>query len=389
MLGNNTFEGAPYINRYTLKQKNFTDAEIEKMEKLLPNVFDLSFVFNPQVLGKACLERLGFREAQYSAPDFNLLAALGFSENEIQAANEFICGTQTIEGAPYLKPEHYAIFDCANKCGKKGVRYIDYMAHVKMMAAVQPFLSGSISKTVNMPNHCTAEDIANIYFAAWKLGLKSIAIYRDGSKLIQPLEVFKGKKEVQLPKRRRLPPERKAIAHKFKVGNHEGYLHVGLFEEGLPGEVFVTVSKEGSTIAGLMDSFSIAISLALQYGVPLKELVNKFIHTRFEPSGWTENEQIPVATSIVDYIFRWLAYKFLPKEDLEELGLVKSSGTPSELSPITNYITAADGSEYDAKKKLNGELFSDSPVCHQCGGLMIRSGSCYVCTNCGTTSGCS
>ncbi|MEM7824681.1 MAG: adenosylcobalamin-dependent ribonucleoside-diphosphate reductase, partial [Candidatus Aenigmatarchaeota archaeon] len=292
LVGTNRFEGAPYINTFTLKRKGFTDEDIIKMENLLPSALDLSFVFNVNVLGKECLERLGFKESQYSSSDFNLLKALGFRDDEIDAATEFICGAQTIEGAPHLKIEHYAVFDCAVKCGKKGTRDIDYMAQVYMMAAIQPLLSGSISKTINMPNHATVEDIQKVYLESWKLGLKSLAIYRDGSKIIQPLSVFKEKKEEFKPVRRRLPAERQAIAHKFRVGNQEGYLHVGLFEDGSPGELFVTIAKQGSTLAGLMDAFALTVSISLQYGVPLKVLVSKFINTRFEPMGWTDNPEI-------------------------------------------------------------------------------------------------
>ncbi len=393
MVGSNKFEGTPYINIFTLKRKGFTDDDISKMENLLPSALDLSFVLNISTLGKECLGRLGLKESQYMEPSFNLLKGLGFRDDEIEAANEFVCGTQTIEGAPHLKTEHYPIFDCANKCGKKGERYIDYMAHVYMMAAVQPFLSGSISKTINMPNHATVEEIKKVYFESWKLGLKSLALYRDGSKVIQPLAVFKEKKEELKPQRRRLQDERNAIAHKFRVGNQEGYIHVGLFEDGSPGELFVTMAKQGSTLSGLMDAFALTISIGLQYGVPLKVLVSKFINSRFEPMGWTDNEQIPVAKSVMDYIFRWMAFKFLPKEDQKELGLLNGEkivvtgdtedveSQNQEVAKLSQFIKEKEDYKYD--------LSGDAPACHECGGMMVRSGTCYVCTSCGATSGCS
>ena len=392
MIGSNRFEGSPYVNTFILKRKGFTDDDIAKMEGLLPGSLDLSFVFNVNVLGKDCLEKLGFKESQYTSPDFNLLKALEFRNDEIEAANESICGTQTIEGAPHLKAEHYPIFDCANKCGKKGQRYIDYMAHVYMMAAVQPFLSGSISKTINMPNHATVDEIKKVYFESWKLGLKSLALYRDGSKVIQPLSVFKEQKEERKPERKRLPPERNAVAHKFRVGNQEGYLHVGLFEDDTPGELFVTMSKQGSTLSGLMDAFALTVSIGLQYGVPLKVFVNKFINSRFEPMGWTDNPDIPVAKSIMDYIFRWMAFKFLAQEELKELGLlngehiVVSGEKPEDLESQNQEIAKLS---LFTKKEENYDLTGDAPTCYECGSMMVRSGSCYVCTSCGATSGCS
>ncbi|MBI2547349.1 MAG: vitamin B12-dependent ribonucleotide reductase [Candidatus Aenigmarchaeota archaeon] len=393
VLGSNTFEGAPYVNTFTLKRKGFTDSELDKMEKLLSGSMDLTFVFNLVTLGKECLERLGIKESQYTSPDFNLLKALGFRDDEIEAANEYICGTQTIEGAPHLKTEHYAIFDCANKCGKKGVRYIDYMAHVKMMAAVQPLLSGSISKTINMPSHATVDDIKQVYLESWKLALKSVALYRDGSKAIQPLSVFREKKEELKPQRRKLEAERNAIAHKFRVGNQEGYIHVGLFEDGSPGELFVTMAKQGSTLSGLMDAFALTISIGLQYGVPLKVWVSKFINNRFEPMGWTDNPDIPIAKSITDYIFRWMAFKFLPKEDLKELGMLNgehvivSGEKPEEIESQNREVASL--SLFTKEGKRNYDADGDAPTCHECGNVMVRSGTCYVCTGCGTTSGCS
>ena len=384
IVGTNSLKGAPYINDLALKRRGFADEDIQKIEKSLPSVFEIQFTFNVHTLGKDCLERLGFKPEQYNSPTFDLLNALGFTQAETDAANEYVCGTMTVEGAPHLKEEHYSVFDCANKCGKKGKRFIDYMAHVKMMAVAQPFLSGSISKTINMPNEATVVDVQKVYMESWKLALKSLALYRDGSKSTQPLSTTaEEKKEVKVvykPIRRRLPDERMAVTHKFRIGNQEGYLTVGLYDDGIPGELFITMSKEGSTLSGLMDSFATSISIALQYGVPLKVLVNKFAHSRFEPSGWTDNPQIQVAKSVMDYIFRWLALKFLPKEELSSVGFNGDVKTEAK----QEILEKKDG---DVVQKF--DMQSDAPACNDCGNLMIRSGSCYVCTACGTTSGCS
>jgi ribonucleoside-diphosphate reductase alpha chain len=328
------------------------------------------------------------------------LKKLGYSANQIQVILQYIDQNDTIEGAPELKPEHLPVFDCAFK-PLKGTRSIHYNGHVKMMAAVQPFISGAISKTVNMPHEATPEDIWQVYMDAWKLGLKAIAIYRDGCKRTQPLSTSKESPEAKTlspepklssqltdfkPVRRRLPDERKAITHKFSVAGHEGYITVGMYEDGKPGEIFIVMSKEGSTISGLMDAFATAISIALQYGVPLEVLVNKFSHMRFEPSGYTGNKQIPFAKSIMDYIFRWLALKFLP-EKAENQALEPS--TPKSLS---NGIPGSEVPDEERLGILEKQIFqtqADAPLCSDCGCLMVRNGSCYKCLNCGATSGCS
>jgi len=398
IIGTSSFEGAPYINRITLRNKGLTDVEMDKMEKLLPTALDISFACNSYTLGKETMKRLGFSEEQYSKQDFGLLKALGFRDDEILAANEFICGTQMIEGAPYLKSEHYAIFDCANKCGRRGTRYIEYMAHVKMMGAVQPFLSGSISKTINMPAEATVADIEKVYMESWKLALKSLALYRDGSKVIQPLSVYKEKAATEVKSvRKKLPAERRAIAHKFMVGNQEGYLHVGLFEDGSPGEIFITMAKQGSTLSGLMDAFALAISIGLQYGVPLKVWVAKYLNSRFDPMGWTDNQDIPVAKSVVDYIFRWLAMKFLAQQELVELNLLKQesivmeNGKIEELDSRTRMdapLTMFTETKASASARPSADN-SDAPMCKDCGVLMVKAGSCHTCPSCGVTSGCS
>jgi ribonucleoside-diphosphate reductase alpha chain len=400
MSGANTLKGAPYVNATSLRDKGFRDEDLEKVEKHLPTVFDITSAFNVWTLGEDAMKHVGIPPDKYKSYDFNLLRHIGFSDKQIEDAGSYICGTMTIEGAPHLKEEHYPIFDCANKCGKKGKRFLQHMAHIKIMAAAQPFLSGSISKTINMPNEATVDDIKETYLESWKLGLKSIAIYRDGSKLSQPLaaKLMQAKKaEEHKPQRRRMPVERRAITHKFQIANQEGYITVGLYEEGTPGEIFITMNKEGSIVSGLMDSFATSISIALQYGVPLKVLASKFIHTRFEPSGVTNNPEIRMAKSISDYIFKWLSYKFLTEQDLEALGVKKleNGNGHSTLAPEPPAAKQQPDQmtlsifEFDKKKKETQELNSDAPACHVCGGLMVRSGTCYVCLNCGATSGCS
>ena len=339
--------------------------------------FEIGFIFNKYSLGEETMKNLGITPEQYNHPKFNMLQTLGFDRKEIAAANNFVVGTMTVEGAPNLKEEHLPVFDCANKCGNIGVRYIHPFAHIRMMAAAQPFISGAISKTINLPHEASVEDIKACYELSWKLGLKANALYRDGSKLSQPLNTktdveqededmdgleltestsitttvihetlssstqtidrvievaatesvvvpssIKGEfvervvervveRIIERPLRRRLPETRGSITHKFNVAGHEGYLIVGLYEDGRPGELFITMAKEGSTIGGLMDSLGTAISVALQYGVPVESLVTKFAHQRFEPMGMTTNLEIPFAKSLVDYIFRWMGMQFI------------------------------------------------------------------------------
>jgi ribonucleoside-diphosphate reductase alpha chain len=318
------------------------------------------------------------------------LSKLGYTPDQVNKIVDHIDSTGTIEGAPFLKDEHLPVFDCSFR-PQNGVRSIYYMGHVRMMAAVQPFISGAISKTINMPEESTAEDIMDAYLESWKLGLKAVAIYRDNSKRVQPLSsgTSKGAKEssvtkteikveekiVYRPIRRKLDDTRASVTHKFSIGGHEGYITVGLYDEGTPGELFIRMAKEGSTISGLMDSFATAVSLALQYGVPLKFLVDKFSHVRFEPSGWTGNQQIPYAKSIMDYIFRWLGTRFLGPE---------YAGGEAGDAPILRVT------EPNPQQALPfPPVATDAPSCSECGGLMTRNGSCYKCENCGSTSGCS
>jgi len=318
---------------------------------------------------------------------------LGYSDEQQHDILTYLEKYDTIEGAPHLKDAVLPVFDCSFP-PKNGKRVIHYMGHLKMMAAVQPFISGAISKTVNVPTTITPDEIMEIYTTAWDLGLKAIAIYRDGSKRMQPLTTSNKKEEKEefKPVRHRLPNERLAITHKFSVGGHEGYVTVGMYDDGKPGEVFIVMSKEGSTISGLMDGFATAISMALQYGVPLKVLVNKFTHTRFEPSGFTGNRNIPMAKSVLDYIFRWMAIKFLPIED-----------RPNVLIPTDQPLNDGHHEESETSwndnqlhlrlvKESERRVFraqADAPACSLCGELMVRNGSCYKCLNCGTTSGCS
>jgi ribonucleoside-diphosphate reductase alpha chain len=275
------------------------------------------------------------------------------------------------------------------------------MGHVKMMGAVQPFISGAISKTINMPTDATVDEIMHAYMESWKLGLKAVAIYRDGSKRTQPLNTAKDKDEAKAiateskeprPPRRKLADERRSITHKFDIAGHEGYIIAGMYEDGQPGEIFITMSKEGSTISGLMDSFATAISIALQYGVPLRGLVDKFSHMRFEPSGFTKNPDIPMAKSIMDYIFRWLASKFLDGDAQQEVGIVRQE--VDEVTHLKRVVSIAahpprGGAPVATISSVTSLYQQDAPPCPDCGAIMIRSGACYKCLNCGAVSGCS
>src|SRR5487761_1148514 len=339
------------------------------------------------------------------------LRKLGYEEQMVKEIVEYIDENDTIEGAPHLAEEHLKVFDCAFK-PVNGTRSIAPMGHVRMMAGIQPFISGSMSKTVNLPTDAKVEDIEQTYFESWKLGLKCIAIYRDGCKRSQPLSTSRDKEkaapvEVEYRAlRRKLPDERKAVTHKFDIQGHEGFLTVGLFEDGTPGELFVTMAKEGSTISGLMDAFATQTSYALQFGVPVKFMVDKFSHMRFEPSGFTKNKEIPIAKSIVDYIFRWMASHFLPLDAQDEVGIIRREPAPYT-EPSATSTPAVSGTETKTATELkviaspvtNGNgggtvqriafVNTDAPACPDCGAITVRSGSCYKCLNCGATTGCS
>jgi len=345
------------------------------------------------------------------------LFKLGYDHDQANAIVSYIDATGTIEGAPHVKDDHLAVFDCSFKPAK-GTRSIAYMGHLRMMAAAQPFISGAISKTVNLPENASVEDIMEAYLQAWKLGLKAVAVYRDGCKKSQPLsaagtktaesnrvaaDAFVRPEEDNLnapPRavRHKLQEERASITHKFRVGDHEGYLTVGLYPNGEPGELFITMAKEGSTVSGLMDSFSCAISLSLQHGVPLRLLCEKFSHTRFEPSGWSKTPEIGYAKSIMDYIFRWLNLRFLTGQQqmLFENLLPKSwpgADGPDEIhgligsSETTERPVGSSSHAADALARLVD--LGDAPSCSFCGAIMTRNGSCYRCGECGSTSGCS
>jgi ribonucleoside-diphosphate reductase alpha chain len=321
------------------------------------------------------------------------LGTLGYDEARTADIIAHIDGTGTIEGAPHLSEDHLPVFDCAFR-PQNGERTIHWLGHVKMMGAAQPFISGAISKTVNLPEESTVEDIEQAYIEGWQHGLKALAIYRDGSKRAQVLSTKKDDGATSTsdvtghPVRRRLPATRASVTHKFSIEGHEGYLTAGLYEDGKPGEIWLTMAKEGSTLSGMMDSFATSISIALQYGVPLRDLVNKFSHMRFEPSGRTENNEIPVAQSIVDYIFRWMASQFLTEDEKEEFGV---------LSPAVKakMMAAEYGEDQGAKSEHSGNgngrangTQTDAPSCANCGWIMTRAGTCYKCDNCGSTTGC-
>ena len=339
------------------------------------------------------------------------LTKLGYTVSQVSDIIGFIDENETIEGAPHLKDKDLPVFDCAFKA-MRGSRSIHYMGHIKMMGAVQPFISGAISKTVNVPKSATVEDIEQAYIDSWRIGAKAVSIYRDGSKRTQPLNTSKAAIQragvleagapvaADLPRRHRLPDERTSITHKFDIAGHEGYITVGLYEDGQPGELFLTMAKEGSTISGFADAFAQAISYALQYGVPLQDLVDKFSHVRFEPAGMTKNPDVRFAKSIVDYIFRWMAGKFLSQEAKYAAGLnIPEPVTPEQLvldvksmapktsedAPAAKAPVAAAGTKSQFSSMQNQE---DAPPCTTCGSIMVRSGACYKCPNCGTTSGC-
>jgi ribonucleoside-diphosphate reductase alpha chain len=498
VMGTLTLHDAPHVNYSRLKQLGFTEQELDRIEEALPAQFEIGFAFSPWSIGKQTLERLNVPEATWQKPGFNLLQHLGFTKRQIAEANDVVCGHGTVEGAPHLKKEHYPVFDCANKCGRHGERFIAVEGHIRMMAAAQPFITGAISKTINLPNEATVDEIKESYHLSWRLGLKANALYRDGSKLSQPLNVksdeeidqledddeesieaareevakevvaaattlFGGKpttsdnlapahthvvekiveRIVERPLRRRLPDTRNATTHKFDVAGHEGYITVGLYADNSPGEIFIRMAKEGSTIGGLMDTIATLVSVSLQYGVPVESLVRKFEHVRFEPSGMTRNPEIPFAKSLVDYIFRWLAMEFVggyraknapqreprpqisdespaaepaPGESTESTARESSprkggNGHGPRIDPDTAQPFAysedemkrqantppapAGGSNLrlaivaDPLSQLTSEMQADAPACDVCGSITVRSGTCYKCLNCGNSMGCS
>lgn len=454
--GHATFAGAPYINHQTLTEKGFIAEELKKLDNAVESAFEIGFVFNAYNLGEECLKRLGFEPEQYFAPDFNLLEELGFTDEEIDAANDYACGTMMVEGAPHLKNEHLPVFDCANKCGKKGERFIHAHGHIRMMGATQPFISGAISKTINLPHEATIDEIKDCYFLSWQLGIKACALYRDGSKLSQPLSNKSDKKKKEsiedttpaaedsqivdmskltveelleevnkrvqaspdtqlkrelsrIVERKQLPAKRRGYTIKAKVGGQPMFVRTGEYNDGTLGEIFLDMAKEGATMRSLMNSFAIAVSVGLQYGVPLEEYVDKFTFTRFEPAGIVDHPNIKSATSVLDFIFRLLAFEYLDRTDLvhvqdperthedepvakQELSQVRIT-PPSATQKQKNVnlapkpIAAAVQNSAELKKLMGTS--ADAPVCRNCGNITMRNGTCYMCPNCGTTTGCS
>ncbi len=447
--GSATIKKAPHVNPDSLRAKGFTDADLEKLDKAIVSAFEIGFAFNVWTLGEDCLQRLGFKAEQYNAPDFNVLKSLGFTRTQIAEANEFICGTMTIEGAPFLKEEHYPIFDCANKNGAKGVRYIHAHGHIKMMSAAQPFLSGAISKTINLPNEAKVEEIKESYELSWSLGLKANALYRDGCKLSQPLSTKSDTKEDKIDsveevlgkagelklsdltpeqvleaatailqrsedtnfmrqlsrvvQKKVMPAKRRGFTQKASIDGQTVFVRTGEYGDGTLGEIFVDMHKEGATFRSLMNCFAIAVSVGLQYGVPLEEYVEKFTFTRFEPAGMVSGHaNIKSATSIIDYIFRMLGYDYLNRTDLvhviTEQNVVTDNPTMQDSDvnhDSTNVYTPAPVKETTTAgtKSQSFDLSmgaqSDAPACSSCGHTTIRSGTCYKCLNCGTSMGCS
>jgi ribonucleoside-diphosphate reductase alpha chain len=449
-----TLQGAPHINLNSLKAKGFTDDELEKLDKAVISAFEIGFAFNIWTVGEDCLKRLGLTTEQYNAGDFNLLKALGFSRQQIAEANEYICGTMTLEGAPFLKEEHYPIFDCANKCGAKGERYIHAHGHIKMMAAAQPFLSGAISKTINLPNEAKVEEIKDCYELSWKLGLKANALYRDGCKLSQPLSTKSDTKEEvsderletveevlgqaanlklsdltpeqvleaaiaimeqskdtsfmrqlsRVVQKKSLPFKRRGFTQKATIDGQTVFVRTGEYEDGTLGEIFVDMHKEGATFRSLMNCFAIAVSVGLQYGVPLEEYVEKFTFTRFEPAGMVAGHaNIRSATSIIDYIFRMLGYEYQNRTDLvhvltEQNGIAGNPQMGDEdvnpdmsnvYEPASKPVAGESGGQKQYTVDLSMGVQSDAPSCNVCGHTTLRSGTCYKCLNCGNSMGCS
>jgi ribonucleoside-diphosphate reductase alpha chain len=460
-VGAASFAGAPFINHQTLSEKGFIAEELQKLDAAVLSAFEIGFVFNVYTLGEECLQRLGFKPEQYFNFEWNMLQALGFTGSQIDAANDYVCGTMTIEGAPHLKSEHYPVFDCANKCGKKGERYIHAHGHIRMMGATQPFISGAISKTINLPNEATIDEIADCYMLSWELGLKACALYRDGSKLSQPLSnksdskasEEEGKEEEatanasdspfidvskltvdellnelnkrmqaspdtklkrqlsRIVERKALPAKRRGFTQKAKINGQAIFLRTGEYGDNTLGEIFIDLAKEGSTLRSLMNCFAIAVSVGLQYGVPLEEFVEKFVFTKFEPAGMVDHPNIRSTTSIIDFVFRCLAYEYLDRTDLvhvldrpevmntgkddwddagPELSDVRVvATTPAAASaPKPSKAPVAVKAENSTQEFMKS-MQSDAPACNTCGHITVRSGTCYKCLNCGNSMGCS
>lgn len=448
VIGHGTLVGCETINHDRLRDLGFTDEKISIVESSLESAFDLSFAFNTYSLGEAFFEdTLGISKEEISSNDFNVLKRLGFTEKEIQIANDYVCGTMTIEGAPYLEDKHLSVFDCANKCGRYGKRLISWQGHIKMMAACQPYLSGAISKTINMANEASVDDIAKAYRLSWSLMTKANAIYRDGSKLSQPLNVqafeelglldqdfdempqadkidIVAKNIVEkiiykeVSQKKHLPNRRVGYTQKATVGGHKVYLRTGQYEDGGLGEIFIDMHKEGAAYRSLMNCFSIAISMGLQYGVPLEEFVDAFTFTKFEPNGMVSgHDNLKMATSIIDYVFRDLACKYLGRYDLVhvkpgDLESDKITGETSDEGPLleiikdtqkTQHVDGSVSTETIYTKQRDSQMVTqakkmtearmkgyEGESCPECQSFtMLRNGSCMKCDTCGATTGCS
>ncbi len=446
-VGTGTLTGCPTIDHQALRDKGFTDEKISAVEASLGSAFDITFAFGRYTLGDNFMaEDLKIDSARFDDPDFNVLAEVGFSAEDIRLANDFVCGTMTLENAPHIKEEHYRVFDCASKCGRYGTRVISAEGHIKMMASCQPFISGAISKTINMPNNSTIEDIANAYKLSWSLGTKANAVYRDGSKLSQPLnaaafedlgmddwddmsqteKIEKVAEKIvekvvykEVSKRRSLPNRRIGYTQKSSIGGHKVYLRTGQYEDGSIGEIFVDMHKEGAAYRSLMNCFSISISLGLQYGVPLEEFVDAFTFTRFEPHGMViGHDNIKMATSVIDYVFRDLGMRYLGRNDLvhvkpSDLKPDAISGEDDNQEPLlalfdNKKVEHADGQvsvqtqkvftkQADAQMRKEQKSRQEAQMkgyagesCSDCGSYtLVRNGTCLKCDTCGTTTGCS
>lgn len=426
--GHGSLSGCASINPDILRQKGFSDSDLANIEQNLRTAFDIRFVFTPYVLGEENLKRIGLTKEQIADHELNVLKALHFTDEEINEANEYVCGTMTVEGAPHLKSAHYPVFDCASKCGIKGKRFIAYNAHLKMMAATQPFLSGAISKTINMPNEATIQDIENAYMKSWKYMLKAVALYRDGSKLSQPLNAVSGLDELGQAEtaedeinekvtpqqvsdavagqivRYALPNKRSGFVQKSYVGGHKVYLRTGEYPDGRLGEIFIDMYKEGTAYRSLLSMFAISISKGLQYGIPLEEYVDTFTYTRFEPAGPVQgHENVKMATSILDYVFRVLGFEYLGRTDLVH---IKPDTTPqmdnkpkAVQEPLPINVPKVNISEAVASNVGFGMHHSKDEArqqgytgdqCAACGSMkMKRNGTCILCLDCGETTGCS
>lgn len=412
MTGTGSLNNPSAINFTSLKEKGFTDEELNKIDASLKSAFDINFVFTKLTIGESVIERLGISNETYSKENFNLLYELGFSRQDVDTANKIICGTMTIEGAPILKPEHYSVFDCASKCGIMGSRFISYNGHIMMMSAVQPFVSGAISKTINIPNETTFEEIEDIHMKSWKLGLKAIALYRDGSKVSQPLntksdEKKSGEEESSSedefgkyiieyrPVRRLLPKERQSITRKVKIAGHKVFVTVGLYPDGKPGELFITMSQQGSFASGMADSFARMVSIGLQYGVPIDTIIKQLRHMKFAPMGFTGDSDITFASSISDFIAQWLKKTFSNGGSAKmTLPFGETTVDPEETAIDDDGEKEPDIMSQEESMPSAGVSVKDlgytGETCPECGSEeMVQNGSCQKCMNCGATTGCS